>query len=154
MKNNRIIIETLNDLVQVINDRVKGYKNAVKELKSEADLVAVFDNKIVESQQLKSTLAEEIQVAGGDAEQDSTVSGAIHRTWLEVKSAFMGHSERSILEECEFGEDSLRRAYQSAIDNEDLPAYIRDILIDQKAIIDQSHDEIKALRDSVEHHHH
>jgi len=153
MKNNKVIIETLNDLVQIINDRIKGYQNAIKELKHETDLVTVFNNKILESQQLKSTLAEEIQVAGGDAEQDSTVSGAIHRTWLEVKAAFMGHSEKSILEECEFGEDSIKRAYQTAIDDEDLPAYIRDILNDQKTIIDQSHDEIKALRDSVAHHH-
>jgi uncharacterized protein (TIGR02284 family) len=90
---------------------------------------------------------------GGEAETDSTVSGAIHRTWLEVKAAFSGHSEKSILEECEFGEDAIKKAYQTAIDDEDTPAYIRDILNDQKMIIDQSHDEIKALRDSVEQHH-
>jgi len=157
---NKAIIEALNDLVQINNDRIKGFENAIKELSEQTeglndrtDLVAVFNNKILESQQLKSNLAQEIQVLGGDAETDTTVSGAIHRTWLEVKAAFTGHSEKSILEECEFGEDAIKKAYQTAIDDENMPAYVRDILNDQKAIIDQSHDEIKALRDSVEEHH-
>ncbi|WP_214071116.1 PA2169 family four-helix-bundle protein [Mucilaginibacter sp. dw_454] len=155
MENNKATIETLNDLVQINNDRIKGYENAIKETKeggNESDLISVFENKILESQQLKSTLTEEIQVLGGDEAQDTSISGTIHRTWLEVKAAFTGHSEKSILEECEFGEDAIKKAYQSAIDEENLPAYIRDILNDQKAIIDQSHDEIKALRDSVEQH--
>jgi len=160
MESNKSIIETLNDLVQINNDRIKGFENAIKELSEKndelydrTDLVNVFNNKILESRQLKSTLVQEIQVLGGEAETDSTVSGAIHRTWLEVKAAFTGHSEKSILEECEFGEDAIKKAYQTAIDDEDTPAYIRDILNDQKMIIDQSHDEIKALRDSVEQHH-
>lgn len=160
MENNKSIIETLNDLVQINNDRIKGFENAIKELNERTDefydrtdLLNVFNNKILESRQLKSTLVQEIQVLGGEAETDSTVSGAIHRTWLEVKAAFTGHSEKSILEECEFGEDAIKKAYQTAIDDEDIPAYIRDILNDQKMIIDQSHDEIKALRDTVEQHH-
>lgn len=153
MENNKAIIEALNDLVQINNDRIKGYENAIKELNDQTDLLATFNNKILESQQLKSTLAEEVQVLGGDAATDTSVSGTIHRTWLEVKAAFTGHSEKSILEECEFGEDAIKKAYQTAIDDENMPAYLRDILNDQKAIIDQSHDEIKALRDSVEQHH-
>lgn len=153
MENNKATIETLNDLVQINNDRIKGYENAIKETKDNDDnLVSVFNNKILESQQLKSTLAEEIEVLGADVENATTVSGAIHRTWLEVKAAFSGHSERSILEDCEFGEDAIKKAYQTALNEQHLPAYIRDILNDQKAIIDQSHDEIKALRDSVVEH--
>ncbi len=150
MENNKATIETLNDLVQINNDRIKGYENAIKETKDDGELVSVFNNKIVESQQFKSTLTEEIQVLGADADNTSTISGTIHRTWLEVKATFTGHSERSILEDCEFGEDAIKKAYQSALNEERLPAYIRDILNDQQAILSQSHDEIKALRDSVE----
>ncbi|MCC8423390.1 PA2169 family four-helix-bundle protein [Mucilaginibacter sp. UR6-11] len=149
MENNKATIETLNDLVQINNDRIRGYESAIKETKDDAELVSVFNNKILESQQFKSTLTEEIQVLGNDADNTTTVSGTIHRTWLEVKAAFSGHSEKSILEECEFGEDAIKKAYQSALNEEHLPAFIRDILNDQQAILSQSHDEIKALRDSV-----
>jgi uncharacterized protein (TIGR02284 family) len=156
MENNKATIETLNDLIQINNDRIKGFENAVKESQESndaesAELVAVFNNKILESQQLKATLAQEVQVLGETAETGNSISGTIHRTWLKLKADFTGHSEHSILEDCEFGEDAIKKAYQSALNEEHLPAYIRDILNDQKAIIDQSHDEIKALRDSVAH---
>jgi len=152
MENNKATIETLNDLVQINNDRIKGYENAIKETKDDGELVSIFNNKILESQQFKSTLTEEVQVLGADADNTTSISGTIHRTWLEVRAAFTGHSEKSILEDCEFGEDAIKKAYQSALNEEYLPAYIRDILNDQQAILSQSHDEIKALRDSVEQH--
>jgi uncharacterized protein (TIGR02284 family) len=153
MENNQATIETLNDLIQINNDRIRGFEDAIKQTKEadgdDADLIAVFSNKVVESQQLKSTLAQEVQVLGETAETGNSISGTLHRNWLQLKANFTGHSERSILEECEFGEDAIKKAYQSAIEEEHLPAYIRDILNDQKLIIDQSHDEIKALRDSI-----
>jgi uncharacterized protein (TIGR02284 family) len=148
MESNKATIETLNDLVQINNDRIKGYENAVKETE-DAELVSVFNNKILESQQFRSTLTEEVQVLGADGDTSTSVSGTIHRTWLELKAKFTGHSSHSILEDCEFGEDAIKKAYQSALEEEHLPAYLRDILNDQKMILDQSHDEIKALRDSV-----
>jgi uncharacterized protein (TIGR02284 family) len=153
MENTKATIETLNDLIQINNDRIKGYENAIKETKDDAELVSVFNNKILESQQFKSTLTEEVEVLGADGETGTSVSGTLHRTWLDLKAFFSGHSERSVLEECEFGEDAIKKAYQSALNEETLPAYIWDILNDQQSILSQSHDEIKALRDSVEHHH-
>jgi uncharacterized protein (TIGR02284 family) len=150
MESNNAVIETLNDLVQINNDRIAGYENAIKEIKDDdGEYRRIFNNKILESQQFKSTLTEEVQVLGKDAENGTSVSGAIHRTWLDVKAAFTGHSDKSVLEECEFGEDAIKKAYLSALDEQHLPAYIRDTLNDQFAILQQSHDEIKALRDSV-----
>lgn len=151
MESNKATIETLNDLVQINNDRIAGYENAIKETRDDGELIAIFNNKILESQQFKSTLAGEIQVLGSDVDNDTSVSGKLHRTWLDLKAAFTGHSDKSILEECEFGEDAIKKAYASALDEEYLPAYIRDILNDQQSILAQSHDEIKSLRDSVQH---
>jgi uncharacterized protein (TIGR02284 family) len=152
MESNREIIETLNDLVQINNDRIAGYENALTEIKDDTELRTVFINKIVESQQFKSTLTEEVQVLGSDADNSTTISGSIHRAWLDIKATFSGHSSKSILEECEFGEDAIKKAYQTALNEEHLPAYIRDILNDQLSILLQSHEEIKALRDSVQEH--
>jgi uncharacterized protein (TIGR02284 family) len=152
MENTKATIETLNDLIQINNDRIKGYENAIKETKDDAELVSVFNNKILESQQFKSTLTEEVEVLGADGETGTSVSGTLHRTWLDLKAFFSGHSERSVLEECEFGEDAIKKAYQSALNEETLPAYIWDILNDQQSILIHSHNEIKALRDSVEQH--
>jgi uncharacterized protein (TIGR02284 family) len=152
MESNRETIEKLNDLVQINNDRIAGYEDALSEIKDDYELRAVFTNKILESRQFKSTLVREIEVLGSDPDNDTSVSGKLHRAWLEIKAAFSGHSDKSILEECEFGEDAIKKAYQSALNENHLPAYIRDILIDQQIILQQSNDEIKALRYSLEHH--
>ena len=160
MENNKELIETLNDLVQINTDRTKGFENALKQLEEEemkeevveADLRNLFLSYIDQSRQYKMQLAREVEVLGKDAETDTSTSGKLHRAWIDIKTTFTGHSKHSILEECEFGEDAIKKAYESALEENYLPAYIRDILNDQLDGIVDAHDEIKALRDSTETH--
>ena len=49
MENHMATIETLNDLVQINNDRIAGYEKALKEIDEEnADLKSLFLNCISE----------------------------------------------------------------------------------------------------------
>jgi uncharacterized protein (TIGR02284 family) len=149
MESNKETVGILNDLIEINNDRIKGFENALRDTEDDQELRSIFTEKIAESQQFRSELSKEVQVLGSDAETGTSVSGTIHRTWLDVKAKFTGNSEKSILEECEFGEDAILKAYKSALEEEHLPAYIRDILNDQQVTLQASHDEIKALRDSA-----
>ena len=76
--------------------------------------------------------------------------GALHRTWLDVKATFTGHDRKSILEECERGEDAIKNAYQNALspDSGLTPEFTEIVLRQQEDII-AAHDQIKALRDSA-----
>jgi uncharacterized protein (TIGR02284 family) len=96
-------------------------------------------------------LGTEIQALGKDIENTTTTSGTLHRTWLDIKSTFTGHSKEDILEECEFGEDAIKKAYKQAVEEEHLPAYIREILEREQQILSAAHDKIKALRDQAKH---
>ncbi len=155
--NNNNLIETLNDLVQINTDRTKGFENALTQLQSEgvqeeltsSELKSLFLSYIDQSRRFKMELAKEVEVLGGDTETDTSTSGKIHRAWIDLKTTFTGHSTHSILEECEFGEDAILKAYDSALE-ENIPAYIRDMLNDQLTELTEAHDEIKALRDSTE----
>jgi uncharacterized protein (TIGR02284 family) len=150
MENNKETIETLNDLVLINNDRIVGYEEALKEIEmDDEELRPLFLELIDQSHQFKMQLATEIEVLGSDVESGTSTSGKIHRAWLEVKAAFSGHSEKSILEECEFGEDAIKKAYQSALDDEYLPNYIKDILREQEGYLLEAHDEIRSLRDNA-----
>jgi uncharacterized protein (TIGR02284 family) len=150
MENASHAVEALNDLVNINNDRINGYEHATKEIgEGHEDLKQIFTRIIGESHHNKMALGTEIQSFRKDIENENTNSGSLHRSWLDVKAFFTGHSERSVLEECEFGEDAIKKAYQTAIEDEHLPAYIKDILAEQQQKITASHDEIKALRDSV-----
>ena len=150
MENNKETIEILNDLVLVNNDRIVGYEEALKEIEvDDGELRPLFLELIEQSHQFKMQLATEIEVLGSDVESGTSTSGKIHRAWLEVKAAFSGHSEKNILEECESGEDAIKKAYESALDNEYLPNYIKDILREQQVYLLEAHDEIRSLRDNA-----
>ncbi|CAL1519313.1 PA2169 family four-helix-bundle protein [Chitinophaga sp. MM2321] len=149
METSKQIIETLNDLIAINNDRIAGYEQALKETTAEdADLKALFTQMISESHDLRNALGVEVQAAGGDMEKGATASGTIYRAWTDLKAAFTGHNRHAILSNCESGEDAAQRAYKSAL-SDDIPGYIRTLLTQQQQTLKASHDKIKALRDLV-----
>ncbi|ASU33381.1 PA2169 family four-helix-bundle protein [Mucilaginibacter xinganensis] len=140
--------EILNDLIAINNDRITGYERAAGELKEEdADLRALFTDMVAESHQCKMELANEVAANGGDIEQGTTTSGKIYRAWMDVKAVFTGHDRKTVLENCEAGEDAAQKAYTTALREEELPAYIRTMISKQKEDLKVSHDKIKNLRD-------
>jgi uncharacterized protein (TIGR02284 family) len=142
-------IEILNDLIEINNDRIKGYEMAAKELPaSESGLKTLFMEMIRQSHDNKVQLTEEVQVLGADAENSTTTSGKLYRAWTGLKAVFTGENKHAILSNCEGGEDAAQAAYKSALRSSDLPAFIRTILTEQQANLKLSHDKIKSLRDA------
>lgn len=149
MNTNTETAEILNDLVQINNDRIEGYQKAIENLKAEdMDLKTLFVSMIGESQKCKSELANELNGLKADTSQSSTTSGKLYRAWMDVKAVFTGHDRKSVLENCEFGEDAAQTAYKDAANDSNLPAYLRDLVMEQKRTLRLSHDKIKQLRDS------
>jgi uncharacterized protein (TIGR02284 family) len=148
MTNTKETIEVLNDLIEINNDRIAGYERAIKETKDEdSDLKTLYASMIAESHKIKIALATEVQTLGSDITQGTTTSGKIYRAWMDVKAVFTGHDRHAVLENCEAGEDAAQRAYETAIEHDGLPAYIRELIAEQQHVLKASHDEIKALRD-------
>lgn len=149
---NAKIVETLNDLVAINNDRIVGYERALKELKDEdADLRPLFLSMIDESREAKIELGREIEVYKGDIAEGTTNSGKIYRAWMDVKAIFGGHDRHTVLSNCEYGEDAAQKAYQEALEDEHLPGYLKDLIYDQQQMLRASHNEIKAFRDNLVH---
>jgi len=122
----------------------------LKDLKdNEGDLKELFTTMIGDSHRFKVELGTEIEVLGHDIDTGTSTSGKIHRAWLDVKAAFTAHDTHDILEECEFGEDAIIKAYRNALEEEYLPAYLRQVINTQLDNLLDAHDEIKALRDQV-----
>ena len=140
--------EILNGLVQINNDRIVGYEKAMNELKEEdSDLKALFLGMIHESRSYKMALSTELNVLGEETDADTTTSGKIYRAWMDIKAIFTGHDRKTVLANCEFGEDAAQKAYQMALEDEDLTGNLRSIVAEQKQSLKLSHDQIKALRD-------
>ena len=146
-------VEILNDLIRINKDRIEGYEHAINELEDDDfDLKTIFQNYREESIRNVLALTSEVEQAGDDAEHATITSGALHRAWLDLKASFAGHSRNSILEECERGEDAIRRAYSQALDyNSGLSPELRPLLTTQEQAVFNAHDKIKGLRDVVTH---
>jgi len=139
----------LNDLIEINNDRVAGFEKAIADIKDEnIDLKEVFQRYAAQSRRN----SEELAALVGDADEVETgnsVSGTLHRAWIDVKSLFGGSDRASILSEAERGEDAIKKAYQDALTSEDLPADALSTVQNQAGEINAAHDEIKALRDAA-----
>ncbi len=146
MAHEKETIGILNDLIQINNDRIVGYERAIKELKDDDnDLKILFENMIDDSRKARLALGEEVQVLGGMMDTGTTNSGKIYRVFMDVKAVFTGHDRQAVLKNCHTGEDAAQTAYKSALEDEHLPAYLRELVQQQQIQFKSSHDEIKAL---------
>lgn len=144
-------IDVLNDLIEINNDRVAGFEKAAKDLgEGDFQLKGIFNRYAEESRAYSAQLSSAVSQLGGEAEHGTGIAGDIHRAWIDVKATFTGHDRKSVLAECERGEDAIKKAYQSALDPEnDLSFDVSDLLRTQQQGIIAAHDQIKALRDSA-----
>ncbi|QXV65695.1 PA2169 family four-helix-bundle protein [Mucilaginibacter achroorhodeus] len=142
-------VEVLNDLIEINNDRIDGFTRASKDLgEGDLDLKAVFDKFASDSRKNVQELSAAVGQLGGELETGNSVSGTLHRAWIDVKATFSGHDRKAILDECERGEDAIKKAYQDALSEDNgLSPQFSELLTRQQQDINEGHDSIKALRD-------
>lgn len=156
MRENKDLISVLNDLIRINHDRTEGYEKAIEELKaSDLDLKTMFTNMATTSARFASELRGQVAQLGGSPAEDTTQSGKVYRVWMDIRATFSDHDRKSILDLCEFGEDTALKAYNAALESDaEIPASVRQIILDQKSTIQTAHDEVKRYRDlhqAVEH---
>jgi uncharacterized protein (TIGR02284 family) len=148
MEKNEKTIEILNDLVRINNDRIEGYQKAIEDTKEQdVDLRNVFSKMADESRGYSSELSSEIHRAGGEPTSQATLPGKVYRVWMDLRSAVAGKGRETVLDLCEFGEDAAQKAYDKALDVDDLPSDIQMLIKKQKNALKNSHDTIKHYRD-------
>lgn len=149
MHHNEKLAETLNDLVRINNDRITGYEKAAEQAESiDVDLKVIFNKMASESREYIRQLDEKVIALGEKPSADSTFAGKIYRTWMDVKNTFTGSDRTSILNSCEFGEDAAQKAYNEALESDaEMDADTRQLIMEQKNSLKNSHDIIKKYRD-------
>ena len=148
MITNKEIVDDLNDLVKINNDRIQGYEKAIED-NEDAQLDDLFRHYVIQSQQFRSQLAEHIVRIDGLAVSDATstdVSSKIHRAWIDIKSAITGKDRETVLSSVEFGDSAAVEAYRDAIDKDHIPAYIKEVLIKQLSELQAAAEKVKALQ--------
>ncbi|TBU70977.1 aldehyde dehydrogenase [Pseudomonas daroniae] len=144
---NKDVISVLNDLIETSKDGEKGFSECAEDVK-EPRLKSFFIQRSQECAGAAAELQQLVRGLGGDPETRSSVAGALHRGWVDLKSVITGKSEEAILNECERGEDVALKSYRKALEK-DLPSDVRIVLEKQLQGVQRNHDQVKSLRDTA-----
>jgi uncharacterized protein (TIGR02284 family) len=128
------------DLVEINKTATKGYQEAAEgvtnpQLKSELGRLSQ------QRAQFASELSQHASQFGINTQDESTVEGAltdaaaaVHRGWINLKSAITGQDDSAILGECETGDATALKAYETALST-DLPAQAKTVIEQQRSQI-------------------
>ena len=116
--------------------------------RQEPDLQAFFIQKAERCREGAVQLQQIVREMGGDPETGGSMSGAMHRFWLDIRGAISGMDDHAILDECERGEDSAKQAYEEAL-KEDLPGDVRRVIENQYREVKTNHDKVRPMRNAT-----
>ena len=146
---NETIARTLTDILNLNRTSVKGYQEAAEEVKS-PELKAQLSQYSQQRAGFVSALEGFASQYGIDAHETTTAeslatdaAAAVHRGWINIKSAITGKDDSAVLEAAETGEATALKAYETALSSTDIPA-------GAKTVFQQQHDAILQAKNWLE----
>lgn len=133
------VTELLQRLAKYARDCENGYRTAAEDVRN-ADLKAEFRQMSRERGEVGDELDRLIRQRGGEpAPRGGSTLGAMHRTFIDLKSAVTGGAREAILTEVARGEAAVEASYDAAL-REALPASVR-------SVIERQHIRTREIRD-------
>jgi uncharacterized protein (TIGR02284 family) len=139
------LTSTLNDLIETCKDGEEGFKTCAQDI-ADGQFKQTFLTRAASCAAAAKELQALVVAHGGSPETKSSLSGTLHRRWVDIKSAVMGKDDEAILNECERGEDVAKKSYSRALEKT-LPPEVRAVVERQYQGVLQNHDLVKNLRD-------
>lgn len=119
MKYSEKISNRLNDLLARTYDAEKGYKLAQEKVE-EKRIKEFLKEKVNQRYNFGHELKEEIKKFGELPEKGGSIKGDIHRTWMNIRTAFATNSTEQILEEVIRGEKASLEEYNDILTDKDM----------------------------------
>ena len=142
-------VSTLNNLIETLKDGEQGFRTAAEGL-TDPQTKAIFQQYARERGQMAQELQAEVRKLGGDPEKAGSMSGSMHRGWINIKSVVTGKSDASIIAEAERGEDVAKKAFEEASKAVLTPAASA-VVIRQLGRVREAHDRVRAMERSLAH---
>ena len=136
----------LKHVLDVCHDGSYGYEHAADRLDN-PEISTIFRRL---SQQRK-LFAEELKNDARDLglefhDSDGTFKGFFHRNWLDVKSKIFKGDINNIVDTAKKGEHKAVDAYDDAINDDNMPEYIKDKLKQQRVLIQGAIRQLEAFK--------
>jgi uncharacterized protein (TIGR02284 family) len=140
---NKTAISTLNSLIETCNDGAQGFQTAAEGIQ-DLSIRELFNSYARQRREFAEQLRAEVRRLGGTPDEGGSVSGSVHRGWMNLKAAIAGKTDSAIISEAERGEDIAVAAYQQAMSGS-LPAEVDAIVRSQFSDVKAAHDRVRAL---------
>jgi uncharacterized protein (TIGR02284 family) len=139
-----VTLATLRDLLETSQAGQRGFALATKDNREPGVFDVLADGE--ESCRAAAVeLQDQVRLLGGAPEDDRAVNAAVYRGWISFKAVAISRDTKSILEECERGEDYAKARYEDAMKVE-LSESLRVILERQYRRVIAIHDRVRLLR--------
>ncbi|WP_435373069.1 ferritin-like domain-containing protein [Aequorivita sediminis] len=125
----------LNELLEKNYDAEKGYKKAAEKVEN-TKLKQFFNEQAQKRYDFGHELKNEIKNYGETPEKGGSATGSLHRTWMDIETAFSSNNEKTILGEVQKGEKAAVEEYNEVIQDTTLPPTTQKILTNQRDTID------------------
>jgi uncharacterized protein (TIGR02284 family) len=132
----------LNHLIALAEDGKFGYESAGKDVK-EGAMRGLFFRLSAERGAYVLELQREVTKLGESPKNTGGPVGALHRAWIDLKSALTAGDKNAIIKACITGEEYALKEYQDAIDAIKTEGPLKQILISQRAGIQSALSSIK-----------
>jgi uncharacterized protein (TIGR02284 family) len=142
MMDNEKLADVLNHLIEVCKDGEKGYREAADEI-NDGYYQILFKEYARQRAQFASELQIEVKKLGCEPERTGSLTGALHREWIHLRSVKREH-DTSVVLECQRGDDIAMLRYKHALEK-DLPASIESLLRQQLEKITETRSRVHAM---------
>ena len=129
------ILEQLTQLLTISHDAEKGYQEAAENVEDN-ELKSAFLTQSRQRAEFAMELDREIRILGGEPASGTSLSADLHRAWINIKSTFSSNDDKAVVKECHRGDQEALNTYNSVLQETDLIASTRELLLRQKQSID------------------
>src|SRR5262245_45831091 len=123
---NKEVITRLNHLVEICRDGEKGFQAAAEGL-SDQELKASCQRYSAQRAEFARELQAELKNLGEQPPTAGSLAGAIHRGWMQIRTAVTSKDDNAIIKECERGEDEAKQFYEEVL-NTYMPAGLTGVI--------------------------
>lgn len=136
----------LNDIIQKNEDAIKGYEQAAENAQ-EIGLKNYFRNKSKERRNFLTELKSAAPALDTRDDIDGSVTGGMHRAWMDIKAFFSADNDEAMLEEAIRGDKAAVEEYNEVLADTHMPSEAASVIRKQRDWISQDLASIKSMED-------
>jgi uncharacterized protein (TIGR02284 family) len=136
----------LSDVLRACEDGERGYRAAASDV-TDPGYQLIFTRDAKERAAFAAALRQVVLPDASALVCDGSALGALHRGWLDAKSAVTGGKPKAVLAECQRGEDRALELYRAAL-HADLHPELRETVQEQYEAIKKARAELAGLREA------